>query len=99
MPIKFNPNYKITSKIAKDLMQIEAIKEKVNFLPINLTVLNSLRESAMLLSTHYSTKIEGNRLTIEQVEKVIRQGAHFPGKERDEMEVRGYNVALNQLIK
>jgi Fic family protein len=38
--------------------------------------------------------IEGNRLTQEQVSKVVEGRAHFPGRERDEKEVLGYYTAL-----
>jgi Fic family protein len=59
--------------------------------------LATLRETARLFSTHYSTMIEGNRLTQEQVSKVIEDKQHFPGRERDENEVLGYYVALEKL--
>jgi Fic family protein len=40
--------------------------------------------------------IEGNRLTQEQVAKVIEKQERFPGRERDEKEVLGYYVALEK---
>ncbi|NSM56816.1 cell filamentation protein Fic, partial [Wolbachia endosymbiont of Atemnus politus] len=46
MPIKFIPNYTITSKIASCLMRIEAAKEKVLHLPLTVSMLLSLRETA-----------------------------------------------------
>jgi len=57
MPISFSPNYTITPQIAKSLMRIEAVKERVLHLPVTPTVLASLRESARLYTTHYSTMI------------------------------------------
>lgn len=75
-------------------MRIEAAKQAVQDLPITPSVLATLRETARLFSTHYSTMIEGNRLTQEQVSKVIEDKQHFPGRERDEKEVLGYYVAL-----
>lgn len=63
-------------------------------LPINPAVLASLRESARLDSTHYSTMIEGNLLTQVEVSQVIAKNEHFPGRERDEKEVLGYYGAL-----
>ncbi len=66
-------------------------------LPINPRVLANLRETARLFSTHYSTMIEGNRLTQEQVGQVIAAGQHFPGRERDQDEVRGYYSALDEV--
>lgn len=97
MPINFKPVFSITPAIAKFLMRIEAAKEKVTLLPVNPTVLASLRETARLYTTHYSTMIEGNQLSPEEVKKVIKLEGHFPGRERDENEVRGYYAALAQL--
>ena len=99
MPIKFKPNYTITHKIMKCLMRIESAKEKVFHLPLTATVLSSLRETARLYTTHYSTMIEGNRLDPNQIEVVLKNEGHFPGRERDEHEVKGYYTALTQVEK
>jgi len=99
MPIKFDPKYTITPTIANALMHIEGIKEKVSHLPLHPTVLATLRETARLYTTHYSTMIEGNRLDIDQIDQVLSHQGHFPGKERDEHEVKGYYAALTQLEK
>lgn len=94
MPIKFKPRYIITPTIAHNLMRIEAVKENIAHLPINPTILASLRETVRLHTTHYSTMIEGNRLNTAQIEEVIKHKGHFPGRERDEHEVKGYYSAL-----
>jgi len=78
-------------------MRIESAKERVLHLPLNPTVLSSLRETARLYTTHYSTMIEGNRLNPDQVKTVIKHEGHFPGRERDEHEIKGYYAALTQL--
>jgi Fic family protein len=92
----FAPNFSITSRVARALMRIEAAKQAVGHLPITPSVLATLRETARLFSTHYSTMIEGNRLTQEQVSKVIETQEHFPGRERDEKEVLGYYAAMEK---
>jgi hypothetical protein len=97
MSVKFTPHYTITSKVANSLMRIEAVKERVLHLPLMPTVLASLRETARLVTTHYSTRIEGNRLVLDQIEEVIKHEGHFPGRERDEKEVKGYYAALTQV--
>ncbi len=97
MPTNFKPTYTINAAIAKYLMRIEAAKEKVAMLPVNPTVLASLRETAKLYTTHYSTMIEGNQLKPDEVQEVIQLEGHFPGRERDEYEVKGYYAALAQL--
>jgi hypothetical protein len=96
MKIKFEPNYTITPKIMNSLTRIEAAKEQVKHLPITPTVLASLRETARLYTTHYSTMIEGNTLSPDQIEQVLKHKGHFPGRERYEIEVKGYYAALTQ---
>lgn len=93
----FRPVFRITPAIAAHLMQIEGIKESVLALPVTPRVLAALRETARLFSTHYSTMIEGNRLTQDQVARVIGAGQHFPGRERDQDEVKGYYAALDEV--
>jgi len=93
----FSPTFTITPAMANSLMRIEAVKQAIQTLPITPRVLASLRETARLFSTHYSTMIEGNRLTQEQVAQVIEGAQHFPGRERDENEVKGYYAALDEV--
>ncbi len=91
----FRPRYTITTTVARDLMRIEAARQAVAMLPLNEKVLAGLRDSARLQSTHYSTQIEGNRLTQVQVEQVLVQGKRISRRERDEREVKGYYAALD----
>ncbi len=65
-------------------MRIEAAKQSVSALPMTSTIQTRLRETARLLSTHYSTQIEGNRLTLDETTRVIKRSEHFPGRARDE---------------
>lgn len=97
MPIKFEPHFTITPKVANALMRIEAIRQTFLTLPVTPLVLKNLRETARLFTTHYSTQIEGNRLTQEEVSQVVHKNQHFPGRERDEKEVKGYYAALEAL--
>jgi Fic family protein len=97
MSTNFNPVYIISPSIAKDLMRIEAAKQKVCLLPVNPSILASLRETAKLYTTHYSTMIEGNRLDPNEIKEVLTLDGHFPGRKRDEQEVKGYYAALAQL--
>lgn len=95
----FQPNFKISNKLANQLLRIEGVRLSIASLPITPSVLAALRETARLYSTHYSTMIEGNRLTQEEVIDTIQQGQHFPGRDRDEKEVLGYYVALDFVEK
>jgi Fic family protein len=94
--LTFAPRFQITAAITKALMSIETDRQAILELPIDVTLLASLRETAKLIATHYSTQIEGNRLTQAQVKEALG-GAHFPSKERDEREVRHYYRALEEI--
>ena len=94
----FTPNYTITLSIAQNLVAIEESKKQFESSPINAILLSSLRKSARLVATHYSTQIEGNRLTMEQVTEVVLQKASgFSGRERDKKEVVNYYKALEYI--
>ena len=51
----FAPNFRITPQAASALMAVEAARVEVDRLPITPQLIAALRESARLLSTHYST--------------------------------------------
>lgn len=97
MPIKFNPQFSITSELTTILLRIEALKHQAQGLVIAPVVLQRLRESSRLRSIHYSTKIEGNRLTCDEVEQVLFHDKKIVARERDEREVKGYYAALDQI--
>ena len=91
----WQPRYSLTSAIAKGLMDIEAARTVVEHTPLSPAAEIELRRQARLRSTHYSTRIEGNRLTLAQAEQVIeRQRQLIPGRERDVREVQHYWNAL-----
>ena len=98
MPLKFNPVYKITNSILKKLIEIEKIKEDVKSFPLNPKVLAGLRKTSKINTIHYSTRIEGNSLTIKEVKQVLN-GKSFPARKRDEQEVKGYFRALDMVKK
>lgn len=95
--VMFKPIFSITPSIIQLLVAIEKTKQDIQNLPITLTVLMSLCEAARLETIHFSTYIEGNRLTFEQVEGLIKGGSTFPGRNRDEEEILGYYAALEKI--
>jgi len=98
MPKKIShwqPRYTITPAIARFLMEIEAAKAVVEHTPLPPWVENRLGEKARVRASHYSTYIEGNRLTFEEAESVIRnEKVSIQGREHDAGEVRNYWNAL-----
>jgi len=95
MPKKFRPNFRFTKKISDCLARIEESRGLIENLPITASMLEGLRKTSRLISTHYSTKIEGNRLTMEQVEQVLFEKKTIPNRKRDEAEIRGYYKAFD----
>lgn len=91
----WKPDYTINADIARALMEIEAARAVVEITPLSPAVEAELRHKARVRSTHYSTRIEGNRLTIKEAEQVIAgKKTDFHGRERDVKEVRNYWDAL-----
>jgi len=90
----FKPKFTITPKITTLLMELKGLQEKISHLPITPKLLASLKESALLSSIHYSTMIEGNRLTQEEIAQTLEQKTKLIGRERDQKEVLGYYEAM-----
>jgi Fic family protein len=93
--VPWQPRYTLTPAIARQLMEIEAARAVVEQVALPPVVESELRRLARVRSTHYSTRIEGNRLTLAEAEQVVagrRLSLH--GRERDENEVRNYWRAL-----
>jgi len=92
-------NFSFTSSIVRYLQTIERVRQAVRLTILPPVIAEQLRQQANIRSTHYSTRIEGNRLTLKETEQVIQQGKLFPGRERDVGEVERYYKALQQVEK
>lgn len=91
----WEPVYKISPKVARALMAIESAKTIVERTTLPPVVEAELRRAARVRSTHFSTQIEGNRLTLKEAQAVIEhKKTSFHGRERDTGEVRNYWNAL-----
>jgi Fic family protein len=91
----WKPRYELTPSIVRALMEIEGARAVVDQLHLPPAAQAELRRRARLRSTHYSTRIEGNRLTLVETETVVeKKAATFQGRERDVREVRNYWNAL-----
>jgi len=91
----WKPVYKISHKIARALMDIESAKTIVERTALPPAVEAELRRVARVRSTHFSTRIEGNRLSLKEAQEVIEhKKSSFHGRERDTGEVRNYWNAM-----
>ena len=91
----WSPRYTLTPAIARGLMQIEAARVLVDHTPLSPAAEAELRAQARVQAAHYSTFIEGNRLTLAQAKQVVAdEKVQIAGRERDVSEVRNYWNAL-----
>lgn len=95
------PKYTITKEILSYLTKIESIKNSFEDKPLSPVLLSSLHQSAKISQTHYSTQIEGNNLTLKQVENTLytvnKSAQAYQG--HDEKEVKAYYDAINYMEK
>ena len=91
----WSPRFTLTTAIARGLMQIEAARALVEHTPLPPSAQAELRAHARVRAVHYSTFIEGNRLTMSQAKAAIADAnLQIAGRERDVSEVRNYWNAL-----
>jgi len=93
------PKYRITPSIAMNLLKIQEIKTKAESFSIPPSIISKMRNTMRINATHYSTRIEGNRLTIEEARDVIKSHKTYYGRKRDVKEVRNYWDALLEVEK
>lgn len=84
-----------TNKMVNDLLIINKAKEIVDLLELPISIEEEIKKESIAKRVHYSTKIEGNRLNLNEVKKVIQNKNN--SHERNVLEVRNYYNALMYL--
>src|SRR3989339_159504 len=92
----FEPKYTITDKTLNNLTLITSAREVIEQSSIVPKWEAKLRRQALLTNTHSSTAIEGNKLTLAQVE-ALSQGKEITAANKDKQEVLNYLEALNNI--
>ena len=64
-----------TDALVRSLLEIERYKTALDYLPLPTRERQRLMYEAKLKKTHFSTSIEGNVLSYNQVEKVVSKKA------------------------
>ncbi|MCA9397254.1 Fic family protein [candidate division WWE3 bacterium] len=85
----FHPNYTISHTILTHISQIEASKEVIENAPLIPYWERQFREEKALRQIHHSTKLEGNMLSLDEVQKVL-DGETVVAKRREVQEVINY---------
>ncbi len=102
----FVPKYGITNTLLKSIGSIEASREVIDHAPLVPAWEAKFREDAVVRSVHHGTHLEGNDLTIEQAEQVMKvegvtnpeevaKQAGITARDRDIQEVLNYRSVLS----
>lgn len=81
--------FKYTNELVSYLLNIERYKTALEYLYLPTRTKHKLMYDAKLKKTHFSTSIEGNVLSLKQVENVINQ-KNQSNKLSAEVEVQNY---------
>ena len=92
----FQPNFKYTNKIVRLLARIQAAREVIINSPLIPAWEKQLQREALIKQTHHTTSIEGNPLTLGEVELII-EGKEVLAHEKDKKEVRNYVDVLKYI--
>ena len=103
----YKPNYSISNNLLKYIGRIEACKEIITNAPLVPAWEARFREEAVVRSVHHGTHLEGNEVTKDQTEKLMRldvgqdeeagevaQEAGIYARHRDVQEVINYRSVL-----
>lgn len=92
----YSPKFEFTPKMVEDLLSIERYRSSLEFLDLPTRVKQEMVFKAKVKRTHFSTSIEGNVLSYDQVERVINQKS-LATSVNAEREVLNYWDALTKL--
>ncbi|HVT01525.1 MAG TPA: Fic family protein [Patescibacteria group bacterium] len=94
----YSPIFSINHKILTNIGAIEAAKEIIENAPLLPYWEKKFQEDALVRTTHYGTHIEGNELSLTQVQKIL-DGERIVARERDVQEVINYRKVIDYIDK
>lgn len=92
----YSPTFTINNKILKNIGAIEAAKEVIEHAPLIPYWEKKFQDEALVRTMHYGTHIEGNELSLIQVQKIL-DGERIVARERDVEEVINYRKVLDYI--
>ncbi|EKF86560.1 Fic family protein [Methanobacterium formicicum] len=92
----FNPCFTYNHELVNKLLEINSIRDFIVNAPVVLEMELSLKKDALLKSAHHSTAIEGNPLSLNQVDK-LSKGIKIQGQKRAMQEVLNYLNVLKSM--
>jgi len=92
----YQPRYKVTIGMVRLLGKMESAREIVEGLNLPIDIEHGFRQDASARMTHYSTKIEGNQLTLKQTKELL-EGHEVLARDIDKREVVNYYDCLDHI--
>ena len=95
----FKPKFSINNRINDNLTQIERVRGFLEATQLKEEWLTQMQNRALVLETHYSTHIEGTKLTLEQSTNILA-GKKVSGiRQVDRKELLNYKEAMEFVSK
>lgn len=94
----FKPRFIYTQKMVNKLLKINSARDFIINAPLVVEMEVSLKRDALLKSAHYSTAIDGNPLSLNEVDKLAR-GLKITAQKKAQQEVINYLNVLKNLDK
>jgi Fic family protein len=99
MENRFNKRIKITSEILSKIAKVDEFKGLwKGSVKLNPQILKRLRSTVIITSTGASTRIEGVKMSDEEIARLLRGLKSTPPKNRDEQEVAGYADLIGRIF-
>jgi len=92
----FTPRFSYTHSIVNNLVRIGEARTLIHCSPLIPKWEVSLRREALIRSAHFSTAIEGNILSLEEV-SALADGRELMVRRKDRQEVLNYLAALEKI--
>ena len=96
---RLNKRIKLSNEIILKITQIDELKGRWSgSLSLNPKILHQLKKTVVITSSASSTRIEGAKMTDQEVERFLRGIKQKEPKNRDEEEVAGYADLLGRVF-
>jgi len=98
MDIFYQPKFERTAGLVKNLTEASGLKSWMDQQALDVSWIAASQRDALIRLAHYSTRIEGNPLTLPEV-VALAEGKDFPAREHAKREVLNYFSALRWIWK
>ena len=91
--VKYNPKYERTAALVGHLVRASALLESIRIRTAGMAWIPRARRDALIRHAHYSSRIEGNPLSLPEVE-ALAEGRGIKAEEHARREILNYLAAM-----